>query len=169
MLLKEEIKNKVSILARQKKEFDKVKSAIQSKVSIFDFAHVSCLFLVGNDSKLSKVRDVHNKKLHNLGLENRYECHDPDKVIFNYSSYKLSDLEKRLLAKGLNYALPPIKLNYGDYMTPFELFYREIWKLPIEDHELEKVKTEIKRKRIRRLITIIFGMSLISAKKSFLN
>ena len=94
--------------------------------------------LVGNDFKLSKVREVHNKKLHNLGLENRYECHDPDKVIFNYLSYELSDLEKRLLAKGLNYALPPIKLNYGDYMTPFELFSREIRKLPIEDHELEK-------------------------------
>ena len=42
LLLKEEIKSKVSILVRQKKEFDKVKSAIQSKVSIFDFAHVSC-------------------------------------------------------------------------------------------------------------------------------
>ena len=130
---------------RQKKEFDNVKSAIQSKVSIFDFAHVSCLFLVGNDSKLSKVWNVHNKKLHNLGLENRYECHDPDKVIFNYSSYKLSHLEKRLLAKGLNYALPPIKLDNGGYMTPVEFFYGEIWKLPIEDNELEKVKTEIKK------------------------
>ena len=30
-------------------------------------------------------------------------------------------------------------------MTPFERFYREIRKLPIEDHELEKVKTEIKK------------------------
>ena len=79
----------------------------------------------------------------------------------------MSDLEKRLLTKGLNYPLPPIKLIYGDYMTPFELFYCEIQKLLIEDHELEKVKTELKRKRIRRLITIIFGMSLISAKKSF--
>ena len=81
-----------------------------------------------------------------MGLENKYECHDPDKVIFNYSSCKLSDLEKRLLlAKGINYALPLIKLNYGNYMTPLELFYREIRKLPIEDHELEKVKTEIKK------------------------
>ena len=132
LLRKEEIKNKVSILVRQKKEFDKVKSAIQSKVSIFDFTYVPCLFLVGNDSKPSKVRDVHNKKLHNLGVENRYECHEPDKVIFNYSLYKLSDLEKKLLAKGLNYALPPIKLNHGNYMTRFELFYREIWKLPLK-------------------------------------
>ena len=49
LLLKEEIKNKVSILARQKKEYDKVKSAIQSKVAVFDFAHISFLFLVGNE------------------------------------------------------------------------------------------------------------------------
>ena len=126
LLLKEKIKSKVSILPRQKKELDEVKSVIQSNVSILDLAHVSYLFLVGNDSKFSKVRDVHNKKLHKLGLENKYECHDPDKVIFNYSLYKLLDLEKRLLVKGLNYALPPIKLNYGDYMTPFELFYCEI-------------------------------------------
>ena len=54
----------------------------------------------------------------------------------------MSELVKRLLAKGLNYALPPIKLNYGDYMTPFELFYREIRKQPIEDLELEKVKKD---------------------------
>ena len=120
MLLKEEVKNNFSILARQKKESE-VKSAIQSKISIVDFAYVSCLFLVWNDSRLSKVWHVHNKKLHNLGLKNRYECHDPDKVIFNFSSYKLSDLEKRQLAKDWNYALPPIKYNYGDYMTPFEL------------------------------------------------
>ena len=74
--------------------------------------------------------------------QNKYECHGPDKVIFNYSSYKLSDLEKRLLAKGLNYTLPPIKLDYDNYMASFELFHREIRKLPIEVHELEKVKTD---------------------------
>ena len=106
LLLNEETKNNFSILARQKKEFDKVKSAIQSNVSIFDFEHVSCLFLVGNGSKF---------------------------------------LDKRLLAKSFNYSFPPIKLNYGDYMALFEFFYREIRKLPIEDHELEKVKTEIKK------------------------
>ena len=63
-LLKEGIKNKVSILTRQKKEFNKVKSAIQSMVSLFDFAHVSCFFLTGTDPNLSKIRDVHNKKCH---------------------------------------------------------------------------------------------------------
>ena len=52
------------------------------------------------------------------------------------------NLEKILLAKDLHYALPLIKLNYDDYMTPFELFHHEIRKLPIE---LEKVKTVIKK------------------------
>ena len=121
-----------------------------------------------NDSKLSKIRNVHKKKLHNLGLENRYECRDPNKVIFNYFSYKLSDLEKRLLAKGLNHALPPIKLNYGDYMTPFELFYREIRKLPIEDHELEKVKTEIKKEAYSSFDNYNFWNELNISKEEFL-
>ena len=116
--------------------------------------------MVGNDSKLSKVRVVHQTKLHNLELDNRYECHDPDKVILNYSSYRLSDLEKRLLSKGLTYALPPIKLNYGDCMTPFEL--------PIEDHELEKVKTEIKKEAYSSFDNYNFWNELNISKEEFL-
>ena len=80
----------------------------------------------------------------------------------------MSDLEKRLLAKGLNYALPPIKLNYGDYMTPFELFYREIRKLPIEDHELEKVKTEIKKEAYSSFDNYNFWNELNISKDEFL-
>ena len=57
-------------------------------VSVFNFAHVSCLFLARNYSKLNKVRDVHNKNFSNLVLESRCECNHPDKVIFNYSLYK---------------------------------------------------------------------------------
>ena len=45
----------------------------------------------------------------------------------------------------MNYALPTIKLNYGDYRTPFQLFYPEIWKLPTEDHEWEGKKTDNKK------------------------
>ena len=41
-------------------------------------------------------------------------------------SYKLNDLEKQLLAKGLNFALPPKILNRADYLLPFEIVYRDI-------------------------------------------
>ena len=80
----------------------------------------------------------------------------------------MSDLEKRLLAKGLNYALPPIKLNYGDCMTPFELFYREKRKLPIEDHELKKVKTEIKKEAYSLFDNCNFWNELNISKEEFL-
>ena len=92
------------------------------------------------------------------GLVNRYKCDDLDKVIFTYFLYKLSDLEKRLLAKGLKYALPPIKLNYGDYMTPFELFIMKYGNCPLKIMNQEKLRQRLKTKHIRRLITIIFGM-----------
>ena len=103
-----------------------------------------------------------------MGLESKYECHDLDKVVFNYSSYKLSDLEKRLLAQGLNYALPPIKLNYDDHMTLFELFYREIQKLPIEDRELEKVRTEIKNETYSSFDNYNFRNELNISKEGYL-
>ena len=78
------------------------------------------------------------------------------------------DLEKRLLAKCLNYALPAIKLNYGNYMTPFELFSREIKKLLIEDHELEKVKKEIKKETYLLFDNYNFWNKLNISKEQFL-
>ena len=68
----------------------------------------------------------------------------------------------------MNYALPPIKLNYGDYMTPFELSDREIRKLPIEDHELEKVKTEIKKEAYLSFDNYNFWNQLNIIKEEFL-
>ena len=110
---------------------------------MFDFAHLSCLFLVGNDSKLVKVKQVHYKKLHALGKDSSTGIHNPDKVLFNYSSHKLSNVEKNVLDRGLNFALPPVKLNYRDYLTPFE--FCDITKLLVPENILERLKVEIKR------------------------
>ena len=71
--------------------------------------------------------------------------HDPSKVIFNFSRYELSDCEKRLLAKGSNFSLPPKHLDYADYLVNFELFYRNIRNLGILSNEdLDFVKTRTK-------------------------
>ena len=43
--------------------------------------------------------------------------------------FSLSDTEKSLLVKGLRFSLPLKKLNYADYLTNFELFYRNIQNL----------------------------------------
>ena len=65
-------------------------------------------------------------------------------------------------------ALPPIKLNYGDYMIPFELFYHEIRKLPIEDHELEKLETEIKKEAYSSFDNYNFWNELNINKEEYL-
>ena len=65
--------------------------------------------------------------------------------MFNQLSHKLSDIEKKVLVRGLNFTLPPVKLNYGDYLTPFELLFRDVATLPVSDNILEWLKVEIKR------------------------
>lgn len=123
MLQKEEFKKKINIIPKKKKEFEIVRNSIRQTVSLFDFADLSCLFLVGNDIKPLKITQVYYKKLHALGKCSSIGTHDPDKVLFNCSSHKLSDIEKNALVRGLNFGLPPVKLNYGHFLAPFELLY----------------------------------------------
>ena len=80
-----------------------------------------------------------------MGLASPIRSHNPDKIIINHSSYHLSDIEKTVLAKGLNFALPPKKLNYADYLTPYELLFRDIKELSVDDNILERVKIDMKK------------------------
>ena len=63
---------------------------------------------------------------------------------FNYSSYTLSKSEKSLLCKGLNFAIPPDKLEYSDYLLPFELLYRDIKDLDLPNEKTNFLKAKIK-------------------------
>ena len=60
---------------------------------------------------------------------------DPEKISLNFSKYELSDAEKKLLAKGLNFSLAPTQLNYCHYLVQFELFYRNIRNLEVLSNE----------------------------------
>ena len=56
---------------------------------------------------ISKIRKVHCKKLGSLSCNNSYfesvTSHDPEKVLFNFSSHQLTEHEKSLLSRGLNF------------------------------------------------------------------
>ena len=97
-----------------------------------------------NDKILKSKSSVQQKKFYKL-LQESKTGNDPEKVIFNFSKYALSDIEKKLLAKGLNFCLPPKQLKYADYLVHFELFYRDIRNLEILSNEdLDFVKTKTK-------------------------
>ena len=58
----------------------------------------------------------------------------------------MSDIKKNVLGRGLNFALPAKKLNYAEYLTPYELLlFRDIKKLSVDDSILERVKVDMKK------------------------
>ena len=60
----------------------------------------------------------------------------------------MSDIEKTVLAKDLNFDLPSKKLIYADYLRPYELLFRDINELSVDDSLLERVKVDIKKMRL---------------------
>ena len=71
---------------------------------------------------------THDRKLLNLrahAISDNARL-SPETVITNLSSYSLSDIEKRALAKGLNFSLPPPRLKKGKYLSSFELLFGDL-------------------------------------------
>ena len=144
-LLKQELANRRTQHKTKLKEFKSIKNELVRKISLVDYTHLITIFTNSNDKTLSKCQKVHKKKLYDLGyFESNNGENDPDQVIYNYSSYILTDMEKSLLAKGLNFSLPPRKLNFADYMTPFELLYRNVKDCDISSHTLDVLKVGLK-------------------------
>ena len=67
-------------------------------------------------------------------------CQDPDKVIFNFSSYNLSDHEKIFKCKGLRFAIPPKTIEYSEFLVPFGMLFRDNKSL---EENVPKVDFEI--------------------------
>ena len=53
-------------------------------------------------------------------------------------------VKKSLLYKGLNFAVPPDKLKYSNFLLPFELLYRDIQSLDVTDQKKQLLKARIK-------------------------
>ena len=124
------------------------KNNLYSKISFIDYVHFITKFLVSNDMNLCKIRKSEGKKLHSLFLNNSSHnsvtSHNPDKVIFKFSSHVLNATGKSLLSEGLNFAIPPNNINYADYMIPFELPYRDVDSLEVSNFDKEFIKSRLR-------------------------
>ena len=126
LLLNEEIRCKKRRLRQLMFEYDRIKQELQYQLSPIDFMHVSSLFLVSNDKAIRKNDKIHSRKQHKL-IPNIHEkriidvSHDPNKVIYNFSNYHLTDSDKSLLIKDLDFAIPLKKIEYSKFLLPFEL------------------------------------------------
>ena len=80
------------------------------------------------EKKIEKIALTQRKKLKNLKIkENVPEIRnlDPDKIVYNYSSRDLCDVEVKLLSRGLKFCLPSKRVKDTDVLCSFELFYCE--------------------------------------------
>ena len=89
-LLREKIRQKKSTLISLQKEFSSFKVSSQNELNLIDFAHVSTLFFGINDKILKSKISVQQKKFYKFLQESKIE-NNPEKVIFNFSHYLLSD------------------------------------------------------------------------------
>ena len=111
--------------------------------------HVSSLFLVSNDKAIGENGKIHGRKLQELIPNIREESiidnvsNDPNKVIYNFPNYHLTDPDKSLLIKGLNFAIPPKKIEYSKFLLPFELLFRDIKSNSESSVDLASVKARL--------------------------
>ena len=144
-LLQQQLSNKKLKCRSENNQLKVLRTETVSILSVVDFTHLITVFTNNNDKILRKVQDTHKKKLYNLGV---FECdkefNDPNKVIINFSSYQLNDAEKSLLAKGLNFALPPKVLNRADCLLPFEMVHRDIKTMDVPSSDLDIIKVALK-------------------------
>ena len=141
--LLEEISSKETLSRSTKIQLDSLKTELSITLSRFDFVHIITLCTGSNDKKIRIDENRQHCKLHYLTLDEQIP-HDPSKVIFNYSSHSLTDDEKRLLSLGLNFALPPTKLNYASFLAPFEQLYSNIKDMQTYNCNKDEFKTFLK-------------------------
>ena len=93
-------------------------------MNFIDWTHISNKFTESIIKAIKRVEEVQNYKL--LELMGTKLQHDPEKVIYNFSSYELTQTEISLLLKGLIFSLPPQKLKFENHLLLFELLYGDV-------------------------------------------
>ena len=103
---------------------------LYQSVSFVDSLYLKNLVYKSTTNSISKVKQTHDKKLRNLGINNKISSLNPEKVIFNFSNRTLSNKEQSLLAFGLNFKIPIFNLNYFKYFLAFENLYKTLTNQP---------------------------------------
>ena len=97
---------------------------------LFQIFLIFVLFLVANDKSILYHGNIHKRKLRNLlkiFSNNIFsDSRNLDRVVFNFSSNKLTDDEKNVLCKGLHFLVKPRLIKQSEFFLPFELLFRDI-------------------------------------------
>ena len=140
-LLEEEIKSKRKRINTLEKDTQRVKEELQRTLSVLDFSYICSLFLVANDKSILHHDNIQKRKISSNNIFS--DSHNPDRVIFNFSSYELTDEEKNVLCKGLNFSVNPGWIEYSEFLLPFELLFRDIKREDLCNKDMSLIKARL--------------------------
>ena len=146
-LLYEEIRAKRKRINILEKDIKRIKEELQGTVSCLDFSYICSLFLVANDKSILHHDNIQKRKLKKLLeillKEVINDSHDPNKVIYNFSSYELSGVEKSILRKGINFSVKPKSIECSEFLLPFELLFRDVKQENLHSEDLSLIKARL--------------------------
>ena len=129
------------------KDAQMVMEELQGTLSVLDFSYICSLFLVANDKSILHHDNTKKPKLKNLlkiSLNNIFsDSHNPERLIFNFSSHELTDDEKNVLCKGLNFSVKSRLIEYPEFSLTFELLFRNIKREDLCNKDMSSIKARL--------------------------
>ena len=146
-MLNEEISNKHKLVRTLAFNLTSLKNDLKCVLNIIDFVHITTVFLTSNNKNILKAWKVQGKKIGKLCSDNSYyesvTSHDPGKVLCNFSNHSLTEHEKSLISRVLNFAIPSKNVNHADYPLPFELLFRDIDLCEVPNYDKEFIYSRL--------------------------
>ena len=146
-LLEEKIRAKRKIVNISRKDKKTIKEELQGTLSFLDFSYICSLFLVANDEEILHHDNIHKRKLKSfleISLKEVInDSHDHNKVIFNFSSFELRDVEKSVLRKGLKFSVKPKSIEYSKFLLRFEFLFRDVKQENLCSENLSLMKARL--------------------------
>ena len=68
---------------------------------------------------------------------------NPERVIFNFSLYELTDEEQNILCQNFNFSVKPRFIEYSDFLLPFELLLCDIKREVLCNDDMSLIKARL--------------------------
>ena len=135
-LLNNELKQHLKHLEELQEQHDSALQYLSTFITEADFDFLSNVTISTSNKVQHDCKLRHDRKLKNLGFDpETVSSLSPDDVICNQSSVTLSEIEKRALARGLNFSIMPSKLKISQHLLPFEKLISDL-----EHHSINNVE-----------------------------
>ena len=122
--MEEEIRVKRKIINILEKDTKRIKEELQGTLSCLNVSYICSLFFAANDKSVLHHDNIQKQKLINILKILLKEFINHSQV--NFPSYGLSDIEKSVLCKDVNFSVKPESIEYPEFLLPFELLFRDV-------------------------------------------